>query len=217
MANLRQYDFLTNLTLTDTGRLKTPKERNPTGLTIRVYSGGQVYPSKELVDRFDLEYKTKDVNGDPTGFGLDIVDSHEWAPLKEHPRMILFAPVSRALPKVDIFARCLYTTEGKPRASVMDQGTISTVLVDLCRSMGYLNPDQKYVDLQFVDMPIKPSGGIAYIPKKIEKGPKAGEDTYERRENIVLYPFNTPENLEALATAEPEQQPVAATPVSTSI
>ncbi len=199
------YNFLKNLTLVDTGRQRMPKETNPKGLTIRIYHTGQVYPSVELVEKFDLEYKPIDPadrdNSPILGNGLDIVDSHEWEPMKEHPRMILMCVTPRKEPKVDLFARCLHNpNDGKPKASVLTQGTVNAELLNLCRSMGYMTESQKYVDLEVViDHPITPQEGIAFLPKKIEKGARKGEDSYERRENVVLYPMNTPENLKELA------------------
>lgn len=206
------YSFLKSITLIDTGRQRLPKEKSPTGLTIRVLTTGEVYPSQELVDKFDLEYKPIDPadreNAVMLGNGFDIVDSKEWTPLKDYPRMILVGVTPKKEAKVDLFARCLHNpNNGLPKATVITQGSVNTELVDLCRSMGYLTETQKYVDLRVViDYPINPEGGIAYLPKKIEKGPKKGEPTYERRENVVLYPLNTPENLEKLAEEEKKSE-----------
>lgn len=196
------YSFLATLTLKDLGRQKQPKELNPTGLALRIFSTGKVYPSQELVNKFDLEYKPRVTDREQEGNGLDVFDSHAWTPLKEYPRMIMFYSIPRKEIKVELFARCLYNDSNNPKSSVMSQGAESPFLLGLCKSMGYLTDDQKYVDLVMVDVPVTPEEGIAYIPKKIEKGPKAGEETYERREHVVLYPFNTPENLEKIKEEE---------------
>lgn len=195
------YNFLQNLTLVDTGRLRAPKEKNPTGLTVRIFSNGEVYPSKELITKFSLEYPNKD---NQVGyFGFDVVDSTEWAPTAALPRMILFGLSPKTEAKVDLFASCKWNEDGSPKSSVLTQGSTSDTLLTLVRSMGYMSDEQKYCDLQLVvDYPVKTADGLAYIPKVMERGTRKGEQTYERREDITFYPVNTPENLAAQVEAE---------------
>ena len=188
------YSFLEGLTLVDTGRQRQPKEVNPTGLAVRVFANGNVYPSKELIERFNLEYTTKEEQGTRNGF--DVVDSTDWAPTAHLPRMILFGVTPKTEAKVDLFSSCRYTDDNQPKSSVSSQGSDCQTLLNLIRSMGYLTEDQKYCDLQIViTHPITVQDGIANIPKVVERGERKGEKTYERRENITFYPVNTPENL----------------------
>lgn len=197
------YNFLANLTLTDPGRTRAPKDKNPTGLAVRIFSNGEVYPSKDLVEKFSLEYPNKD---NQIGyFGFDVVDSTEWAPTATLPRMIMFGLTAKTEAKVDLFASCRWNEDGTPKSSVLTQGAVSETLLTLVRSMGYLNENQKYCDLVLVtDYPVKTEDGLAYIPKMIERGKSKGEQTYERREDITFYPVNTPENLEAMKTDQAE-------------
>lgn len=198
------YSFLDKLTLVDTGRQRTPKEKNPTGLTLRILSNGEVYPSSQLVDHFKLEYEGK---GNDLHFGFDIVDSKEWNPTESLPRMIMLGVTKKSEAKVDLFASCRYNDSGMPRSSVMTQGTTSETLLNLVKSMGYLTEDQKYCDLEVViEHPITTQDGIYNLPKTIERGGKKGEKTYARRDNITLYPINTVENLKTIREQTTNQQ-----------
>jgi hypothetical protein len=182
------FNFLTNLVLEDTRNTKVQRKTLPQGLTIRVYANGSVYPSQELIDKFNLEYPLKkDMETNP-GNGFDLIDSSEWTPTKNYPRVILLGLVPRSEPKVDLFSLARYDEEGKPKASVLTQGTVSANLLDMVRSLGYLTEGQRYCDLKLeVDKPITLKDGIAFVPKVVEKGDRKGEATYERREDIVIY------------------------------
>lgn len=204
---MRDYSFLTSLTIVDTGRQRQPKQRNPEGLAIRVFADGSVYPSRQLVDDFKLEYVTRKAGEDEAvSFGFDFFDSSEWPPLAAHPRMIVFGAVPKSQPKVDLFSACRYDDAGVPRSSVMTQGTVSTALLDLVRSMGYLTTDQKYCDLQILTaFPITVQDGIANVPKVVERGENKGEKTYQRRENATFYPVDLPENVEEVKKEEDKE------------
>src|SRR5690242_3099494 len=99
---------------------RTPKN----GASIRVYKNGSVYPSKEVVDRFNLEYSAK--GSDTPGTGFDIVDTRKWPvfptsnPITHEavPAVILIASVSKNAPKVDLFAQTTYNEDGTPYSSV---------------------------------------------------------------------------------------------------
>ena len=216
---MADYSFLTSLTLIDTGRRRQPKEKLPTGMRVRIYSDGSVYPSKELMDAFKLEYvkKAKEEEKEEESFGFDIFDSQEWAPLAQHPRMIVFGLVPKNAPKVDLFAACRYNDQGEPRASVLTQGTVSTTLLDLVRQIGYLSPEQKYADLEVLtEFHINVKDGIAYIPKVVERGEKKGEKTYVRRENALFYPVDIPENLENKEVKKVEEEKATPTTLVTN-
>jgi hypothetical protein len=201
------YSFLSNLTLVDTGRMRQPKEKNPAGMTVRVYANGEIYPSKELVEKYKLEY----VNRESTekANGIDVVDSTEWTPMATQPRMILFGITPKTEPKVDLFGSCKFNDDGSPKSSVMTQGAASEELLNLTRSLGFLTPEQKYVDLVLLEQyPINTKDGLAYIPKTVSRGPKKGEKDYERRENVTFYTV--------LTTEEFEKQKTIATKVETT-
>jgi hypothetical protein len=201
------YSFLSNLTLVDTGRMRQPKEKNPTGMTVRVYANGEVYPSKELVEKYKLEYVNKESTEKANG--IDVVDSTEWTPMATQPRMILFGITPKTEPKVDLFGSCKFNDDGSPKSSVMTQGAASEELLNLTRSLGFLTPEQKYVDLVLLEQyPINTKDGLAYIPKTVSRGPKKGEKDYERRENVTFYTV--------LTTEEFEKQKTIATKVETT-
>jgi len=207
------YSFLTNLNLVDTGRLRNPKTKNPEGLTIRVFNDGSVYPSTDLVAKFDLEYKN---DNDPNqGNGLDVVDTAEWSIFAGQPRVIMVGLTPKSNPKVDLFASCRHNEDGTPKSSVLTQGSVNTYLLDLVRENGWLNDEQKYVDLKVMtEYEFKTKDGLAFIPKTITKGTKAGDKTYSRRENSVFYPVE-PTDLPAtnMLTVNPPEA-VALTPVT---
>jgi len=209
------YAFLQGLTLKDTGRQRKPKENSPLGFTLRIFANGEVYPSKELVTKFNLEYTNK--NNENKGYGIDVIDSVDWTPTANLPRMILLGITPKTEAKVDLFATCRYDTEtGNPKSTVITQGSTSETLLNLVRSMGYLTEDQKYCDLELVlEHPITMEDGIANIPKLIEKGDRKGEKTYERRENVTFYAVNTVENLAEMKTS-PVATPEATTTVETN-
>lgn len=180
------YNFFKNLTLIDTGRTKTPKTKNPEGLTIRVNNDGSVYPSQELVDRFNLQYTSKE--NTLKGNGFDVIDSSQWKVFENAPRLIVLGTADKSQPKVDLFASCKFNEDGTPKANVMTQGSLSIILLDLVRELGYMNEDQKYVDLRIVDEhPVNMEDGLAYIPKTFERGEKKGQQDYMKRENSTFF------------------------------
>lgn len=195
------FSFLTNLTLVDTGRMRQPKERNPKGMSVRIYANGEVYPSEELVKKYYLEYINKDSTEKANG--IDVVDSSEWTPLAGKPRMILFGVTPKSEAKVDLFKTCRFNDDNTPKSSVVSQGATSEILLELVRSMGYITDQQKYVDLVLLEQyPITPKDGLSFIPKTVESGTKKGERTYERRENVTYYPVVTSEEYEKMTNQQ---------------
>lgn len=186
---MEQFKHLTNLVVDDTKERKqrTTKFDEVAGLkgnVVRLYANGEVYPSKDLVDKFNLEYGRKGEGGN----GFDVVDSTEWKPTEKLQRTIFFGVVSKDQPKVDLFAQVRYNEMDEPINSVRTQGTKSKLLVDVARSMGWLT-DQKYVDLEVVtSYPVTAKDGISYVPKQVERGEQKGAKTYERRENVTFFP-----------------------------
>lgn len=182
-----KYSFLGSLKLIDTGRIRAPKTNNPEGLLIRIFADGIVYPSQELVDRFDLNYKNSSDTTDGNGF--DIVDTQYWKPLQAYPRMIMFGVTPKKEGKVDLFATTRYNEDGTPKGDVMKQGSASETLLNLVKELGWLTEEQTYANLRIVtEHPFKTEDGIAYIPKIIERGGKKGEKDYKRRDNVTFYP-----------------------------
>lgn len=204
------YSFLRNLTLVDTGRIRQPKEKNPKGLSVRVFTNGEVYPSEELVKKYNLEFVDKD--SEAPANGIDVVDSIEWTPLASQPRVILFGITPKSNKKVDLFASGRHNEDGTPKNSVLTQGAPSESLLSLVRSMGYITGDQKYVDLVILEeYPITTKDNLAYIPKVIERGVNKGEKTYERREAVTFYPVTTSEEFEKSKTTTQDTIVVNAT------
>lgn len=112
------------------------KEWNPpAGLTIRVWKDGSVFPSQELVDKFDLAYRNKATDAElaalkeagklpVVGHGFDIVDSSDFAGTFATPtRLLVISPARKDAGKVDIFDSVSFKEDGTPIASVMDQGS----------------------------------------------------------------------------------------------
>jgi len=198
------FNLFKSLVLVDTERLRNPKATNPTGETIRVMSNGAVYPSQELVEKYNLEYKSEGAR-DP-GNGIDVIDSADWDKFKDLPRAILMSVVPKNEPKIELFSSCRRTEEGTPMSSVMNQGTKSALLLKLVTDLGYLTSEQKYCDLALLtEFPITAQDGILHVPKVVERGERKGEKTYVRRENITFYPTTTVEELAELTTVSPDE------------
>ena len=199
MSNLVNFDFLDNLELESVEKASTKLgvlDKQPTGARIRLFPDGKVYPSPELVEKFELQYVNK---GNPNqGNGFDVFSTTDWGqwPINAKGQLVLIAAVSKALAKVDLFSATRYDEEGKPLADVNTQGshTFGKRLIDMLKNtygQDFFADGKMYVDLEIrEDKPVRPSSnGVYTIPKPISRGPNAGKLTYERRENIVLYPL----------------------------
>lgn len=189
---MSKFDVLRNVVLTDQkAKVKVKVEKNPTGLALRIYANGDVYPSRQLIDQFDLNYYNQDSQ---SGSGFDIIDSKTWEPTKAFDRMIIFGVVAKHEAKVDLFNRVKFNEDGTPVSNVFDQGSPSPKLLNLVQDLGLLKEGDKFVDLQiFTDFPITMEDGIALVPKELAKGGKKGTPSYQRRENVVFYPVDVVE------------------------
>ena len=130
------------------------KDRNPEDafMGIRIWKGGEVYPSKLLVNTLNLEYVNVSISmvpvtkeGQPVmedkdgqqvakmkreytypevvGNALDVIDTSTWLQYpKDQKRLILVAAVPKNLPKVDLFGSTKYNEDGTPIATVLTQG-----------------------------------------------------------------------------------------------
>lgn len=192
-------DFLKTATISDVAETKAVhrggvrKQRNPDGgLQIRVFKDGSVYPSSELVSKFDLEYQPKDAL--LTGNGLDVVDTALYPAFKAQGRAILVSPVSRKEGKIDLFSSTGYDEKGEPRASVLEQGAKTYGKDDLIPMMEVVygikfQEEQNYIDLELVADPATgkpwslPKGKlVTFLPKAVSRGKDKGSISTVRRE-----------------------------------
>jgi hypothetical protein len=115
------------------------KEWNPaSGLVIRLWKDGSVFPSQELVDFFQLEYSNalteeqlaeikEGLAEKPfRGNGFDVIDSRDFPAFNlGDQRVLIIAPAEKDLPKVDLFSSVGYNEDGTPKVTVMDQGAVT--------------------------------------------------------------------------------------------
>lgn len=117
------------------------KEWNPpAGLALRVWASGAVYPSQELVDRFDLEYKNAltleqeeaikagTLEKPSMGFGFDVADSADFKFINlGDNRCLIISPARKddEEGRVDLFKTVAYAEDLTPKLSVMDQGAVT--------------------------------------------------------------------------------------------
>jgi hypothetical protein len=204
-------DFLSQVTIADVTEQPAAKgggqkkERIPSGLTIRVFRDGSVYPSAELVKRFDLEYGPKDCVG--CGHGFDVIDTNRFTDIKTPKRLLFISPVGKSAGRVDLFAIVSYNTDNSAKSSVLNQGSSTfgkEELLPLIKEVYGLEltkestPD--YIDLQLVANPATdapwelPNGRqVTYLPKKKSRGGDKGSYDVVRREKPqfwVLYPVS---------------------------
>lgn len=152
------------------------KQWNPSPIlhAIRLWKDGSVFPSRALVDAYDLEYKEAAITKieiplkegqteqkykneyfyiSGPGNGFDVIDSRAWASYNAEGHMLFISPVQRDEPKVSLFSSVGYDAEtGKPKNSVMDQGSSTygkDTLLDAVKEIYgiELNDEKEYVDL----------------------------------------------------------------------
>ena len=190
------FDFLKNVTLTvpETSAKTTSKvDKNPTGMKLRVYASGRVYPSQELVDALNLEYCSKE--SDSVNNGLDVFKSIDWGMFPQIPGQdfIFVCAVPKSSAKVDMFGQVGYDENGTPKVSVMEQGggTFGKELVDMIESVyGITIEKGQFIDLEFkTDVVIKSPNDVYFIPKTVARGEKKGEITVIRREYVNVMPL----------------------------
>lgn len=143
---MSKLGFLKNVTIAAQEQPKTngsrgggvKKDWNPTsGLTIRLWKDGSVFPSEDLVKYFDLEYNNaltdeqilaiKDGNAEKPfrGNGFDVIDSDDFPAFKIGQRVLIVAPAEKDAGKVDLFASVGYNDDNTPKVTVMDQGAVT--------------------------------------------------------------------------------------------
>lgn len=194
-------------------------DRSPVNADLRVFRDGSIYPSKALVEKFNLEYVGKDhvySEGQAQVNGFDIVSSKTF-PNTSHleASFLLIGVVPKSLPKVDVFGSTTYVSEkdvekdstlvlNAAKSSVLDQGANTfgkEALIPMLKEVyGFeFGENDKFVDLIIVsDQPLVTSDGNYFIPKRITRGEKKGQLDIVVRQNIDLFPL-------VLATAVSEE------------
>lgn len=185
-------------------------DRSPVNADLRVFRDGSIYPSKVLVEKFNLEYVGKDhvyAEGEAQANGFDIVSSKTF-PNTSHleASFLLIGVVAKSLPKVDVFGSTTYVSDkdvekdstlvlNAAKSSVLDQGANTfgkEVLIPMLKEVyGFeFGENDKFVDLIIVsDQPLVTSDGNYFIPKRITRGEKKGQLDIVVRQNIDLFPL----------------------------
>lgn len=193
-------DFLKNISLQSNAVVKTPIARTksntaktPTNADLRVFRNGGVYPSAALVAACNLQYVGKDA--EVKGNGFDIFSSKSFLNTAHLPVPFLYITlVPKDAGKVDLFASTTYNEDGTAKSDVMTQGavTFGLELLEMIKEVYgvELKEGQAFIDLKIMkDSPSNTDDGIYWIPKTVNRGPKKGEVTLTRRENLDLYPL----------------------------
>lgn len=148
--------FLKDITLVGAEKPKraasvSSKDYNPAEdrMAIRLFYDGSVFPSTALVDRFNLEYATREVDNTPlepivaggeaqgvgapepakvrykdvTGNGFDVADTNEFKSFVSPQRLLVVAVTPKAELKVDLFSSTGYEEDNTPSSSVLTQGS----------------------------------------------------------------------------------------------
>jgi hypothetical protein len=187
------------------------------GSDLRVYYNGAVYPSEAFAKAFNLEFQNKEVvtipgkdgeeattelkYGPNPGMALDIFKASEYPAVKSEDDFIMITAVPRTSGKTDLFKGCEYNTDGTPKAIVTAQGSTTfgkEVLLPMLKEAYDIDLDKEknpYVDLKVVGSGesfnepwINSNGTEVYnIPKRYTRGQFAGQATYVRRENLLLW------------------------------
>ena len=95
------FDFLRNVELVAPEKAKPTRVnsiKNPEGMCIRVFGNGKIYPSKELAEKFNLEYVSK--TSETGANGLDIFSSKNWGmfPQTTDSHVVFVAVVPKSSP-----------------------------------------------------------------------------------------------------------------------
>ena len=115
------------------------KDWNPaSGLVIRLWKDGSVFPSADLVNKFSLQYENALTEEQITaikeetmakpfrGNGFDVVDSKDYPQFETGgQRVLIIAPAEKDSGKVDLFSSVSYNDDGTPKVTVMDQGAVT--------------------------------------------------------------------------------------------
>lgn len=196
--NKPKLDLLGAIQLTQVTKVpavRTAKaHRTPKDTDLRLFADGSCYPSAALIEEFQLEYQDKD-SAIPE-FGFDVFETTKWGMWPSSDHFVMIAQTSKHDRKVDLFSKTSYDADGHARSSVASQGaaTFGKKLISMLEQTyneELFKNGNAYVDLDIMrDSPISPTqNGIYNIPKMIVKGEKAGTYSFERRENLTIYPL----------------------------
>jgi len=165
-----------SLGLTSTKAPKAPSTtKNPTHAHLRVFKNGKVYPSEDLVKIYNLEYPLKSEQEKSSAQGFDFFSSKSFPNTAHNEQKVLFiAAVAKNLPKVDLFGSTIYDEDGKPKSSVLTQGTSTAglAIIDLlasCYGFEFVE-EETYVDLVIVPFYFKTEDDTYHIPKTKSRG-----------------------------------------------
>lgn len=173
-----------------------PVLREPSGLSLRVFKNGKVFPSKELVEYAKLEYHTTEPEKEN---GLDFFKSRDWSLYPaDGPSCLIIGITPRSQPKVDLFAGAK-----SDKTKVATQGPRSQELIEAIEELFPTAwTSQDFVDLCIdKEAKITTENNIYLIPKKFKKGVNAGNMGYQKRENITLHPCE-PQQSSAITVQE---------------
>jgi len=190
------FDFLRNVELVAPEKAKPTRNstiKNPEGMRIRVFGNGKIYPSKELTEKFNLEYVSK--TSETEANGLDIFSSKNWGmfPQTTDSHVVFVAVVPKSSPKVDLFGQVGYDEDGNPKNSVLEQGggSFGKELLSIIEDVYGISIDKKeYRDFEVKeDIVIESPTGVYFVPKTVTHGERKGEISVVRRENISVMPL----------------------------
>lgn len=194
------FSFLDNVELSEVtpaaGRVSRG-DSNPENADLRVFSTGEVYPSKALVEEFDLEFQAE--GSDVVENGFDLIDSKLWGMLPDNtPRFLAIATVPKNGAKAGyrkpmLFGKCR-KKDGKPIQSVVDQGSTASgkLLLDYLEEvLGVtIAEGANFVDLNIVrEHKLASPNGVYNLPYTVRKGDDAGALRSVRRENCEIFPL----------------------------
>ena len=190
------FDFLRNVKLVAPEKAKPTRNstiKNPEGMRIRVFGNGKIYPSKELTEKFNLEYVSK--TSETEANGLDIFSSKNWGmfPQTTDSHVVFVAVVPKSSPKVDLFGQVGYDEDGNPKNSVLEQGggSFGKELLSMIEDVYGISIDKKdFRDFEVKeDIVIESPTGVYFVPKTVTRGERKGEISVVRRENVAVMPL----------------------------
>lgn len=169
---------------------RTARQYQPLTADLRIWNTGAIFPSAELISKFNLEYVAKDAT--EKGNGIDIIDSRQMPAINSETPFIGLSFTPKDAGKVDIFSQVSYAEDGSPKTSVAEQGAVSfgkEVLLPLLKEVYEVEPNEEgFIDLVVVTDPsFESPNGIYQFPKIVSRGERKGEITYTRRENQTVY------------------------------
>lgn len=195
--------FLSNVTVSAAPVTKAaPVNRNivrqpESGLRIRLFKDGSVYPSNELIAAYNLEYVKRDEKNQPLGNGFDIIDTRDMVNqinTPQHFAGVIATPRSEG--KVDLFSMCRYDeVTGEPLTTVAEQGSNTYGKESLIPTLEALYGDafvfneQNYIDLEIVPQEISSEDKRLFVYKTIVRGADKGKKSYVVRTDAVILPL----------------------------